>query len=312
MSNVFSQRIKNGLTQLYFPLLGMIFGILYGVVDESVVIKLIKRPPPQIMIIAADFIDFILPTVFGLILGILINILRKQTRLNKQLSIQNAQFQRDLLVNNLTSLFLHEIRNPLHNLAAVLEDNRDHLPGEVNEIVDRNLKRFKQVTDQYKRWDSLFESINPKEPVDLLPWLEYFIQDKVYTQLRHLNINFTQKIDPLTIPMHPILLEQSLVTLFSNAFKELEKVEGQKKLILTAELHPPSYKQIEIKLINNSKGFSNEVLEKQGRSPVLSQNGLGLGLTLLRRIVEQVGGELILSNFIDHAEVVMLIPKMQS
>ncbi len=309
---MFSQKIKNILAQLYFPLLGTIFGVLYAIADESLIQKLIKRPPPKILIIASDFIDLILPVVFGLILGFLINILRKRTRLNKQLSIQNAQFQRDLLVNNLTSLFLHEIRNPLHNLAAVLEDNKDRLAPEVNEIVERNLKRFEQVTDQYKRWDSLFENINPREPVDLLPWLEHFIEDKVYAQLRQMNVNFSQEIDPLTIHMHPILLEQSFVTLFSNAFKELERVEGQRKLILTAKLHPPSYKQIEIKLINSSKGFPNEVLEKQGRSPVESQSGLGLGLTLLRRVVEQVGGELVLSNFIDHAEVMMLIPERQS
>ncbi len=311
MTTMLSQKIKNTLPQLYFPLLGVICGVLYAVADESLFLKLIKRPPPKILIIASDFIDIILPVVFGLILGILVNILRRRARLNKQLSIQNAQFQRDLLVNNLTSLFLHEIRNPLHNLAAVLEDNKDHLPTEVNEIVERNLKRFEQVTDQYKKWDSLFDSINPRESVDLLPWLEHFIEDKVRAQLHQLNVNFSQKIDPLVIPMHPILLEQSFVTLFSNAFKELEKIKGQRRLTLTVQLHPPNYKQVEIKLINNSKGFPKEVLEKQGRAPVESQSGLGLGLTLLRRVVEQVGGELALSNFIDHAEVMMLIPEGQ-
>ena len=298
-------------SQFFYPSIGLAVGIFYAVLDENITGRLIKHKALhyiRYLYAAHDVIDIVLPIVLGLLVGIGFNMLVKQQRLNRQLSLQNTQFQRDLLINNLISLFLHEIRNPIHNITAVLEDSKKALPPQTQDIIDRNLKRFEQITAQYKRWSSLFDVIHAREETFIRPWIEAFVSERVQARLHSLNIDYFQEIEPLRVQMHPILLDQVFSTLFSNACDELENHKGIREIRLTAKSDLLLHEQIEIKLSNTTiHGFPAEVLEKQGRSPVVSRKGLGLGLTLLRNIVEHVGGEMKLSNKDGAAEVILLI-----
>ncbi len=299
--------IKKAVDPLIPPFLGGVGGIIYGLVDNFTD-PLFSVSTRRIIIFAHDIVDFVLPVVVGIIIGLAVNLVRRQTRMNQELSTQNTKLQRDLLVNTLTSLFLHEIRNPIHNIAAALDDNRVTLPEEVDEMVTRNLKSLEQITAQYRQSGSLFDRIDPKEKTELRPWLKDFVENKVRSKLRELHIDYTQEIDPVKVGMHPVLLDQSFTTVFSNACEALAKEPGKRQLRLISRLQAPHYKKVEIKLINQGQGFKEEVLERQGRSPVESKTGLGVGLTLLRKILEQVEGEIILSNFIGHADVTLVIP----
>ncbi len=291
------------------PAIGALCGIIYAVLDEQTVRLIIKRSPPKFINISHDVIDFVLPVVFGIFVGIGINMLQKQARLNKALSIEKAQFQRDLLVHNLASLFLHEIRNPIHNVAAALEDSKQFLPPHLNEVVERNLKRFEQISNQYKKWGSAFDEINLREPVELRPWLSHFIEDTARGWFKELHVEYREEVEPVRVNIHPVLLEQLFITIFSNARKELAGVPKPRNLDLIAKPSKQQADRIDITLTNRSlKGFPAEVLEQQGRLPVASQSGLGLGLTLLRRTVEQAGGGLHLSNEADQAKIVLTLP----
>jgi signal transduction histidine kinase len=315
---LYSEAMKNVLkrsswswNQFFYPLLGLAIGTFYAVLDEKITGKLIQHKTHYFRILYTfhDLIDIVLPIVLGLVVGIGFNMFVKQERLNRELSLQNTQFQKNLLINNLISLFLHEIRNPIHNITAVLEDSKAALPAQTQEIIGRNLKRFEQITAQYKRWSSVFDVIHAKKETDLRPWMETFISDKVWERLRSLNIRYSQEIESLRVQMHPILLDQVFSTLFSNVCDALENDSQVRAVKLSAKLSPSLYEQIEIRLSNTTgHGFPAEVLEKQGRSPVMSRKGLGLGLTLLRNIVEHVGGEMMLSNGEGVAEVTLLIP----
>ena len=303
------QTIQKHRSRIFPPIIGAVCGIVYAVLDEQTVRLIIKRSPPKFINISHDIIDFVLPVVFGIFVGIGINVLRRQKRLNEALSIEKAQFQRDLLVHNLASLFLHEIRNPIHNVAAALEDSKQFLPPHLNEVVDRNLKRFEQISNQYKKWGSSFDEINLREPVELRPWLSNFIEDKVRGWLKELDAEYREDVKALRVYIHPILLEQLFITIFSNAQKELARVSEPRYLDLIAKPSEQHADRIDITLSNRSlSGFPPEVLEQQGRMPVESKNGLGLGLTLLKRIVEQVSGELHLSNEKDCATIVLTLP----
>ncbi len=290
------------------PILGAIGGVIYATVDEELVNQLFHVATPRVVIFAHDVVDFVLPVVFGIMVGLAINVLRRQKALNQSLSLQNSKLQRDLLVNTLISLFLHEIRNPIHNVAAALDDTRIILPSETGEIINRNLKRLEEITVQYRKWGSSFELINPKEKTELQPWLKDFIENKVGSRLDELDIDFSEKTDSVWINMHPLLLDQSFTTLFTNACDALAKEPKDRKLRLVVHLQPPHYKKVAIQLINHGRGFSKETLKSQGHSPSESTTGLGVGLTLLRKVLDQVDGELSLANFEGYAEVALLIP----
>ena len=292
----------------FAPIVGALGGLVYIFIDEHFTKEIFGITTPALIVFVHNLVDFVLPVLFGILIGLAVNAAKKQTALNQKLSIQNTKLQRDLLVNTLTSLFLHEIRNPVHNIAAALEDNTSALPPEIGEIIQRNLKRLTLTTEQYRKWGSHFERIDPKEKTELQGWLQEFIENKVRSKLRELNIEYLQEVEPLRIHMHPCFLEQSFTTLFSNACEALAKENGERKLRLTAWLQAPLYQRAEIKIINKGLGFRNEVLELQGRTPIESKTGWGLGLTLLRKALEQVDGEIFLSNVDGHAEVTLLIP----
>lgn len=294
-------------------MIGGVGGILYSVVDAELLKAAFGIVTPTSVIVAHDIVDFLIPALLGILIGLAFNVLKKQKLMNQKLSIKNAKLQRDLLINTLTSLFLHEIRNPIHNITAALEDSRVVLPQEIGEMISRNLKRLNDSTAQYRKWGSLFEKIDPKEKTELKPWLDDFIVNKVRARLRELNIEYVQEADPVYVYAHPVLLDQSFTTLFSNASEALSKESGPRHLRLVCRLeaahedkHAP--RKVEIKLINKGSGFKQEVLEKQAQSPIESKTGLGVGLTLLRRVLEQIEGEIHLSNFVGHAEVRMTIP----
>lgn len=300
--------IKEKSRQWLPPILGAIGGIIYAIVDEQLVNQLFHISTPSVIVFAHDVVDFVLPIVFGMMVGFAINVLRRQKTLNQRLSLQNSKLQRDLLVNTLISLFLHEIRNPIHNVAAALDDNRIILPDESSVIINRNLKRLEEITAQYRKWGSSFELINPKEKVALQPWLKDFIENKVGSRLDELNIDFIEDVDSVLVDMHPLLLDQSFTTLFTNACDALAKEPKERKLRLVAHLQSPDYKKVAIQLINQGQGFNEETLKSQGHSPSESKTGLGVGLTLLRKVLDQVEGELALANFNGNAEVTLLIP----
>ena len=290
------------------PVLGALGGIVYALVDEQLVQQLFHIATPPLVVFTHNVVDFVLPVIFGIVVGLASNVLHQQTILNQKLSLRNTKLQRDLLVNTLTSLFLHEIRNPVHNVAAALDDTRVTLPDDIGEVVKRNLTRLEAVTHQYRKWGSSFDIINPKEQTEFQPWLKEFIENKVHSRLRELSIEYTEETDSARVNMHALLLDQAFTTLFSNACEALSNEPTPRKLQLNARLQPPHYKKIEITLINHGQGFNEKTLAHQGRSPVESQTGLGLGLTLLRKVLDQVEGELVLSNREGQAEVKMTLP----
>lgn len=294
--------------QLLFPIIGAICGIVYSIVDESVYQKLIGSYPPQIVVFSHDVIDWIIPVLLGILIGLGVNILQRLRHLNKNLTMQNVQFQRDLLVSTLTSQFLHEIRNPIHNLSAAIEESQESFSKEQREIIQRNLQRFEIIIAQYKKFDPTFGDINPIETLILKPWIEQFIEDKLSSIFKELNIHYSQAIDPLKIHMHPVLLEQSLLSLFGNACEELVRSDGSKNIAVSASLTSSDGNKIIKFRISNSGRFPEEVLKVQGRFPVKSSHGTGLGLVLLKKIVAQVNGEMMLENTEGKATVTLFIP----
>ena len=301
--------LKKASHLLAAPLVGAIVGILYGLFDETAYQNLLGHYPPKAVTVFWEFTDIFLPAVVGILVGCGINILRRQNRLNKQLSMQNTQLERDILITTLISEFLHEIRNPIHNLTAALEDNQQNLSKEQREIIQRNLQRFEKITTQYKKWNSIFDSINPRETVELRPWLGNFVDDKIRTRLQELNIHYSQDIEPVKIHMHPALLEQSFITLFGNALEALNSAAGKRTLSLSAKnTHQEGKCKVMIKMTNSGILFPEEVLKVQGRSPVTSRTGTGFGLLLLRKMIEQTHGDMALANEDEKAVVTLYIP----
>jgi signal transduction histidine kinase len=290
----------------FFPLLGAFLGFLYVIVDEGILDEM--SGAPGLVPVLHEFVDAILPVLCGVAVGIGIYFLKRQRRVNDRLSLKNDRLQRDLLFNTLISQVLHEIRNPLHNIAAVLEDCDDRLQPDSRLMIKRNLEKIDTLKKQYGQWSSVLDQVDPHEVTVFSPWLENFIEEKIQPQLKAMSVNFHQRVQPITALIHPVFLEQALMTLFSNAFEAFERstVSQRPLLELTAGAATGVPGYIEIR-VTNDVCFPEEVLASQGRKPVRSRHGMGLGLLLLRNLLDQVGGRLELMNERGCATVTILL-----
>ena len=104
-SKIMKDVLKRNLwqwNQFLYPSLGLAVGIFYAVLDENVTGRLIKHKTLhyiRFLYAAHDVIDIVLPIILGLVVGIGLNMFVKQKRLNRQLSLQNTQFQNILYLS---------------------------------------------------------------------------------------------------------------------------------------------------------------------------------------------------------------------
>ena len=172
-----------------------------------------------------------------------------------------------------------------------------------------NLTRLDQSTLQYRKWSSLFNKIHPKEKTELRSWLSEFIENKVRSQLIELEIKYSLAIPPIEVYMHPLLLGQCFETLFSNACEAISQSHADNKQItITTHQKITGHAAIEIRFENTGKLFSEELLLNQAHSPVKSTTGLGIGLSLMRKILELADADIALANASGKARVSLFIP----
>ena len=181
------------------PAIGLGIGLLYGGITSFIDLEEIKAP--RLFFVLDGILTVLLPAGLGALAGVVFNYIRRQGRTNRILSTQNAKLQDELLTHLLGSHILHEIRNPLHNLTAVLEGWQTHVPPEESLVVQRNLLRLQAVTNQLSQWSSLKNSINLQQPVSLGPWLDEFLADKVRPHLHEANINLEVELEPVLVAM---------------------------------------------------------------------------------------------------------------
>ena len=287
-------------------LVGALLGLIYGYLGQQIDFEAVHAP--KLFIWLSDFFSVALEGVLGAAAGLAYNYVRRQQRLNRFLSTENAKLQRGVFTQALSAHILHEIRTPLHNVAAILENEQKSLIPEDVAMLKRNLNRLQGVTNQLSRWTVFDEELNPREPVRLQRWLEEFVTDKVRPRLHRANIHLDTHLDEVVVQMHPSLLEQCFTTLFNNAMEAVTRGQRPYVIRLMATASPDPQGSIEIRFSNTGACYPDVVLSAQGREPVNSQYGLGLGLVLARRSLELAGGSLKLSNADGHARTTLVIP----
>jgi C4-dicarboxylate-specific signal transduction histidine kinase len=288
------------------PVIGTSLGLAYGIGEHLLDIQRRGNIPGLVMF--HDLVEYLLPISLGMTAGLLINYARRQNRLNRNLSTENIKLQRQLFAQVLSAHILHEIRNPLHNLCAVIESRQRQMPEEDTAIIERNLDRLKLLADQLSRWNAMDESTDLRERTLFQPWWEEFLVDRVRPQLEQAGTLIDYRIEPVTVQMHPLLLEQCFVTLLNNALDAVRREPGPRHIVLSVRMSLERESMVEAQLRNSGARYPQAVLSVQANEPIHSTSGLGLGLVLARRALEQVGGTLRLANQDGQACTTLWIP----
>lgn len=300
--------MRENFKKIIAVLVGIAGGFIYGF-SETVLDHYTLNQDDGHLVFLHDIIEWVFPVVFGITLAIVVRNYFSQKELNRKLSAEMVGLKSKILTNTFASYILHEIRNPIHNLNAVLDKNLVHMPASEQVMVQRNTQKLTALTNQLKHMHALSDYMNVHEQIEFVPWFELFYRDSLGELLRKNKIHFIPEIQPTRLNMHPLLLEQCLLLLFDNALRASLKSSGEPFIALKVFSKTMEENSVCIEISNSGPPFPEEVVQAAGRNRVSSEEGSGLGHVLVRDTLKHVGGELELKNKEGRPYAVIHIPK---
>lgn len=194
----------------------------------------------------------------------------------------------------------HELNQPLAAIRSYADNGREFLrKGRVKETL-WNLEQIGELIDRMARIGAQLKIFSRKTRGHLTCLPLHGIVDGaleiVAPLLRKTGVQVKTSLVPEDIQLQTnlVLLQQALVNLISNG---IQAVQGQSEMIVRVNA---SFQDdfVRIEVIDNGPGLTGAEVEKVFEPFYTTKpagQGLGLGLTITRRIIEEMGGEIQLS-----------------
>src|ERR1035437_3917466 len=197
------------------------------------------------------------------------------------------------------AMLAHELRNPLTPIRNALEIIKRGGAGEKEQkerqtIMDRQLQKMVRLVDDLLDVSRITRGVIvlKKEPVDLVQLVNQTVESvRGHFETRQHELSLSLPKEGVLVNGDPIRLEQIVSNLLINAAKY---TEPGGHITVTLECEGDNAL---IRVIDNGIGISSDILPyifdlfvQAGRSLDRTQGGLGIGLTLVRRLVELQGG----------------------
>ncbi|WP_449432840.1 sensor histidine kinase [Pseudomonas putida] len=239
----------------------------------------------------------------GLVYVGLYGIMRRAARVMALQQKRLISSETYVALGEVSSAVAHSLRNPLASIrsSAELAQAFDEGPAQknINEIISQ--------VDRMSHWiRQLLQSLRPLNdeavPVDLGQAVQESLQAFAVPLARS-----GVKLDVRPLPSvwvlgHPALLGQIFNSLIANALESMEQ-GGQLRL----EVVRQDRRSLTLRLSDTGKGMS-EQRQRMAFRPFFTtkQGGLGVGLVLVKRIMERFGGSVRLSSSEGHGTRVSL------
>jgi CheY-like chemotaxis protein len=194
----------------------------------------------------------------------------------------------------------HELRNPLAAISNALECQRlaqddDILVQDAQAILERQVQQMSRLVDDLLDVSRITQGKVElrQEIVDLTAIVRRAVTaTAAMVSARSHQLSIAMPPGPLLLFADPTRMEQILANLINNAAKYTEP-EGKISVVVERSKY-----SLVVRVIDNGIGIPEKLLPQifelftQGdRSLDRSQGGLGIGLTLVQRLVEMHGGE---------------------
>ena len=215
-----------------------------------------------------------------------------RTLIEQQQSLSNSE--RLALLGEMTARLAHEIRNPLAGIkmACANLQTDDRLSDDVK-------ARIKLVSDEIDRINLLINGLlqqgqhkpEPLAKINVKESLDDLSNLALYLIPSHIKLN-THISPKLFCHLPEIQLRQAVLNLMINAQQAMAENEG----VITLEAHNDDNTLI-ISVCDQGPGFSEQFLTQDIQAfKTDKQGGTGLGLSMVKRFVKNLDGELLLSN----------------
>ncbi|KAB0486984.1 Signal transduction histidine kinase [Pseudomonas reinekei] len=218
----------------------------------------------------------------------------------RRAAILLATQQKQLITNEtfvalgeMSSAVAHSLRNPLATIRSSAELALEFDSGAAH----KNINDIIGQVDRMSKWvRELLQSLRPlndeAEPVDLVAVLHDSL--KAFEQQiarNRVTVVFTPKETPMVLSQY-VQLTQILNSLLANA---LEAMEAGGTLTIT--LDPSDSRGVCVTVSDTGKGMTEEQRRMAFRPFFTTkQGGLGVGLVLVKRIMERFGGSVALDS----------------
>lgn len=232
--------------------------------------------------------------------------LQDQTEQLLEMEAQLMHADRLSALGELSAAMAHEVRNPLASIKGTVDILRD---GKINSkerdeflgILGKEVERLHRVTDGYlrlaRRATSRAGHCNLREVVRSVVAL---VEGRARKQGVTIEVNHQDGVE--TVPISPDLLRQVLLNLVINSFSAM--TEGGTLAIASKKEN----QSLTISVSDTGSGIKEEDLPKVFETFFTTgESGSGLGLPIVKRIVEDVGGKIELSSRIGEGTTVDLI-----
>jgi PAS domain S-box-containing protein len=216
-----------------------------------------------------------------------------------------ALHEADRRKDEFLAMLAHELRNPLtpiNNAAHILDmlKLQDPKLSWATEIIKRQVTHLTHLVDDLLDVSRIVRGkiSLKKERLDLAEVIKSVLETaRGLTSSKQQQLNVSLPEQPILIEGDSVRLSQVLLNLLDNASKY--SLEGG-HIEINARLLGA---EVEIEVRDNGTGISAELLptvfdlfQQGARTLDRSQGGLGIGLTLVKRLVELHGGQVIVSS----------------
>ena len=236
----------------------------------------------------------------------------------EEIEERNQQLEQRAILGEVTSIFAHEIRNPLNNLSTGLQLMARNLPDgdPILELIyqfQEDLNRITHLTESTLEFARPTET--KMESVDTAILLDRLL-NRWHPRLARLNIMPEYEVhhhSPITYA-DPRALEQVFSNLIGNAVDAMSSTGGKLGISIRAIDTSDGRNQIEISISDTGPGIPENVRSRIFEPFFTTKNhkGTGLGLAIAKRIVTRHNGTIDINSVPGGSVFLVVLPAYES
>nr|WP_228729857.1 ATP-binding protein [Shewanella avicenniae] len=216
------------------------------------------------------------------------------------------------VIGSLSASINHEINQPLAALRSYAQNTQTLLQRDMQDKAKENLSTIISLADRLAEIVAQFKSFTRKSQGqekanslnDTLGEALTIVNPEIVKQ--HIELRLSLPEQPVSFFGDKVRLQQVLVNIISNAIVAMQQVDYR---LLTISVTQSDKLQIQIK--DSGPGVHESQMEKifEPYFTTSQRQGLGLGLSISRRIIESMNGTISVANAAEGgAEFVILLP----
>ncbi len=291
--------------------------LVTGLREDELLLQALRAGVRDFVLKTPEYLDYLLPAVERVLKQVRTErqlvesraLARDALRRQRELEIEIAQRKRaeemlkeaDRRKDEFLAMLAHELRNPLAPIRNAVQILQLRMPAEETlrqplEVIDRQARQLAGLVDDLLDVARITRGqINlRKQPLELAEVVDQAVEtSRPLVEERRHRLAIHLPHEPIFVEADPTRLAQVILNLLNNAAKYTEQGGDIRLTVERAD----DGSSVVVRVRDNGMGIAPDMLPKifepfmQGeRALDRAQGGLGIGLTLVRRLVELHGG----------------------